>query len=194
MTLVSSLLLALEPDPGYRSGALALSAVDLSSDSAKQQILVPPSDLDWQYIIIHDSRGIPGGERELDAAWDREYARQGLATPRGAGYHFVINDANGQDDGQLQIARRWKDQLAGDYINGEQADLWNRQAIGICMMGDADQRPFSNDQIESTVKLVRILQQAYNIPRDRVFVQTGRSAESTGPYFPSAQFYTQIRD
>lgn len=194
MTLVSAILLALEPDPGARVNALSLSAIDLGSDSARQEILVGPSDLDWNYIIIHDSRGITGGQQELDAAWDREYARQGQSVPRGAGYHFVINDRFGQSEGDIEIARRWKDQLAGDYINGEQADMWNRQAIGICIMGDADNRAFSGDQIESTVKLVRLLQEAYGISRERVYVQTGRSAGSAGAFFPNAEFYKQIRE
>ena len=194
MTLVSSILLALEPDPGTRSSAWSLSAIDLSTDSARQEILVEPGDLEWNFIIIHDSRGISGGEKELNDSWNTYYRDQGMPDTRGAGYHFVINDRHGESDGQVEIARRWKDQMAGDYINGEQADMWNRQAIGICMMGDADKRSFSGDQIESTVKLVRMLQKAYGISRDRVFVQTGRSADSTGPFFPGAEFFKQIRD
>lgn len=194
MTLLSSILLALEPDPGTRSNAWSLSAIDLSTDSARQEILVDPGELDWNFIIIHDSRGITGGEQQLDDAWNREYARQGLPAHRGAGYHFVVNDRSGASDGEVEIARRWKDQLAGDYINGEQADMWNRQAIGICVMGDAEKRAFTGDQIESTVKLVRMLQEAYGISRDRVFVQTGRHADSTGPFFPRAEFFKQIRD
>ena len=86
--------LALEPDPGYRAKAWSLSALDMASDNARNEILGVPDDRQWNYIIIHDSRGIAGGERELNAAWDREYARQGLPTPRGAGYHFVINNGN----------------------------------------------------------------------------------------------------
>lgn len=194
MTLVSSLLLALEPDPGTRSTAWSLSAIDLSSDLARQEILVEPSDLDWNFIIIHDSRGVSGGEQELDKAWNREYARQGQPAHRGAGYHFVINDRLGASDGEVEIARRWKDQLAGDYINGEQADMWNRQAIGICLMGDDDKRAFSGEQIESTVKLVRMLQEAYGIPRNRVYVLTGQQADATGPFFPQAEFAKRIRD
>jgi len=158
------------------------------------RVLVPPADLEWNFIIIHDSRGITGGEAELDEAWDLEYARQGLSTPRGAGYHFVINDRYGESDGEVEIARRWKDQLAGDYINGERADMWNRQAIGICLMGDADNRSFSADQVESTVQLVRMLQEAYGISRDRVYVQTGREPGSIGAFFPAAEFYQQIRE
>eukprot|EP00752_Nemacystus_decipiens_P013965 g12401.t1 len=131
----------------------------MSGDNARDEILGVPDERQWDYIIIHDSRGVAGGERELNAAWDLEYARQGLPTPRGAGYHFVINDREGQSDGEVEIARRWKDQQAGDYISGEQADKWNREAIGICLMGDADSRPFSQDQMDATVKL-RFIDQA----------------------------------
>lgn len=195
MTLVSAILLALEPDPGTRgTAALSLSALDMSSDSAKQQIIIPNADRGWGYIIIHDSRGISGGQRELDAAWDREYARKNMPTPRGAGYHFVINDPRGQSDGEVQVASRWQQQQDGDYISGELADKWNREAIGVCLMGDADNRPFSNAQIEATVELVRVLQDAYGIPRQNVYVQAGRSADSLAPFFPEAAFRQQIRE
>lgn len=193
MTLVSAILLALEPDPGYRDNAWSLSAIDMASDSARDEILGVSEDRPWSFIIIHDSRGIAGGERELNAAWDREYARQGLPTPRGAGYHFVINDRKGRSDGEVEIAKRWKKQIDGDYISGEQADKWNREAIGVCLMGDADNHAFSPDQIDATVKLVRMLQKAYDIPRDRVFIHTGRSADSLAPFFPAAEFRNQIR-
>lgn len=193
MTLVSAILLALEPDPGYRANAWSLSALEMAGDHARDEILGMPGDRQWRYIIVHDSRGVSGGERELNAAWDREYAQQGLPVPRGAGYHFVVNDREGRSDGEVEIARRWKDQLAGDYINGEEADMWNREAIGICLMGDADSRPFTEHQMNASVKLVRLLQQAYDIPRSRVFLQTGRSANSLAPFFPAGEFRKQIR-
>ncbi|MEM6257899.1 MAG: peptidoglycan recognition family protein [Planctomycetota bacterium] len=194
MTLVSAILLALEPDPGYRQNAWSLSALDMSSDNARDEILGVPNGKDWQYIIIHDSRGVAGGEKQLNDAWNLEYERQGLPATRGAGYHFVINDLAGRSDGEVEIARRWKDQQAGDYINGEQADKWNRDAIGICLMGDADSQPFSDGQMDATIKLVRLLQQAYDIPRSKVFLHTGRSADSLAPFFPAGEFRKQIRE
>ncbi|MEM9346634.1 MAG: peptidoglycan recognition family protein [Planctomycetota bacterium] len=194
MTLVSAILLALEPDPGYRQNAWSLSAMDMSSDNARDEILDVTNGKDWQYIIIHDSRGVVGGEKQLNDAWNLEYERQGLPATRGAGYHFVINDREGRSDGEVEIARRWKDQQAGDYISGEQADKWNRDAIGVCLMGDADSRPFSDDQMDATIKLVRLLQQAYDIPRSKVFLHTGRSADSLAPFFPAGEFRKQIRE
>lgn len=194
MTLVSAILLALEPDPGYRTNAWSLTALDMSSDTARDEILGVPDGRKWNYIIIHDSRGVTGNAKELDKAWNLQYARQGLPATRGAGYHFVINDREGRSDGEVEIARRWKDQLAGDYIAGEQADKWNREAIGVCLMGDADNRPFSDDQMDATVKLVRLLQQAYDIPRSRVFLHTGRSADSLARFFPAGEFRKQIRE
>ena len=55
-------------------------------------------------------------------------------------------------------------------------------------------RPFSGDQIDATVKLVRMLQKAYDIPQQTgSFIQTGRSADSLAPFFPAAEFRKQIR-
>ena len=193
MTAVSALLLALEPDPGQRHLAWSLSALEMDTNSARDEILGVEGDRQWQYIIIHDSRGVSGDASDLDAAWNREYARQGLPATRGAGYHFVIDDAKGRSDGEVEISRRWQDQEPGDYISGEKADYWNKNAIGVCIMGDADNRKFSDDQVDATVSLVRMLQQAYGIPRSNVYVQTGRSADSLAPFFPRAEFYKQLR-
>ena len=194
MTAISALLLALEPDPGQRQFAWSLSALQMDSSDARSEILGVQAKRNWQYIIIHDSRGVAGDANDLDAAWNREYARQGLPATRGAGYHFVINDDRGKSDGEVQISRLWQQQRAGDYLTGgEDADYWNSNSIGICLMGDADTQPFSDDQIEATVSLVRMLQQAYGIPRDNVFIQTGRSEQSKASHFSKTEFLRQIR-
>ena len=195
MTLVSTILLALEPDPGQRNSAWSLSAIDMTSDLARDEILGVDGDRQWDYIIIHDSRGITGKEADLDREWREHYAAQGQSAARGAGYHFVINDEQGRSDGAVEISRRWMAQEAGDYIkSGENADFWNRESIGICIMGDAEARPFSDDQFESTVQLVRMLQEAYDIPRSNVFIHTGRTPDASTPYFPVGEFRMQIRD
>lgn len=193
MTLVSAILLALEPNPTNKNKAWALSAIDMTKSQAKDEILGVEGDREWQFIIIHDSRGQTGGLDSLNNAYKRYYAAKG--TPeRDAGYHFVISDKTGQDGVGVEIANRWKDQQHGDYITGDRADYWNRQAIGICLMGDADSKPFEADQIETTIKLVRMLQEAYDIPRERVFIQTGQTEYSRSSYFPSGEFRKQIRD
>lgn len=194
MTLISAILLYLEPSQSTPDNVLSLSALDMARDSARDEILGVKDDRPWKYIIIHDSRGVAGGMAKLDAAWNADYARRGLPANRGAGYHFVINDRQGKSDGAVEIAPRWTRQESGDYIPGEEGDMWNREAIGICLMGDADARPFSDDQFDATVKLVRMLQQAYGIPRDNVFIDTGRSANSLAPYFPTAKFRKQIHE
>ncbi|MFN3166894.1 MAG: N-acetylmuramoyl-L-alanine amidase [Phycisphaeraceae bacterium] len=193
MTVVSAILLALEPDPGYRSNAWSLSALAMDGPDARDEILGVQGDKQWRYIIIHDSRGVRGDTQALNAAWNREYARQGLPATRGAGYHFVINDSQGRSDGEVEIGPLWQQQQPGDYVAGETADYWNANAIGVCVMGDADTRPFSEDQIDATISLVRVLQQAYGIPRDKVIIQAGQSSDSPALHFPKAEFLKQIR-
>ena len=190
MTLISSLLRALEPKPGHRGAGMVLSALD---PSARQRLFDTAEPQDWQYIIIHDSRGQVGGEDELNAAWDDWYRSQGL--PRnGAGYHFVINDDQGSEDGGIQRARRWENQLVGGFIDAEDANFWNRVSIGVCVMGDATEQPYSKSQMDSLVWLIKQLQEQYGIPRERVIVQVGDSGSVASAFFPEGQFRRQLLD
>lgn len=194
MTIVSSILLALEPDPTHRGSMISLSALDFQQEEVVEKLWKTREVYPWQYIIIHDSFGISGSEQNLNNAWDAEYARQGLAKS-GHGYHFVINDDQGLKDGAIQITPRWQDQRVGGFIDAEGADNWNRIAIGVCMMGDAGSSPFTTAQTDSLVELVKELQTKLNIPRENVIVQVG-SASGQGPatYFNYAEFRRRIAD
>ncbi|MEM1354042.1 MAG: peptidoglycan recognition family protein [Planctomycetota bacterium] len=195
MTIVSSILLALEPDPTHRGSMISLSAVDFQQEDVAEKLWKTREVYPWQYIVIHDSFGIAGSERDLNEAWDAEYARQGLDR-KGHGYHFVVNDGlSPLGDGEIQITPRWQDQRVGGFIDAEGADNWNRIAVGICVMGDAGSAPFSTAQGDSLTELVKELQGKLDIPRENVIIQVG-SATSQGPatYFNYAQFRRSILD
>lgn len=194
MTIVSSILLALEPDPTHRGSMISLSALDFQQEDVADRLWPAQVSEEWKYIIIHDSFGISGSEQNLNDAWDAEYARQGLAK-RGHGYHFVINDERGVSDGRIELTPKWTNQLFGSFIDAEGADNWNRNSIGICVMGDAGSGPFSTAQLDSTVELVKELQRKLGIPRENVIVQVG-NATGQGPatYFNYAEFRRRIAD
>lgn len=194
MTIISSILLALEPDPTHRGAVVSLSAVDFQDNSGSLEQLWPAAGVqDWRYIVIHDSFGEAGSEKDLNRAWDSWYAQQGLAK-KGHGYHFVINDEQGLDDGLIQITPRWLDQRVGDFIDAEGADNWNRISVGICVMGDADAGPFSTRQNDSLVALVKELQQKLGIPRENVIVHVGNTPDRPSTYFNTAEFRRRIAD
>jgi hypothetical protein len=54
----------------------------------------------WQAIVIHDTGQLVGTPATLD---DRARS-MGL---RSLGYHFVVGNGNGMDDGELFVSSRW---------------------------------------------------------------------------------------
>lgn len=195
MTTLASVLMLLDPGPIHRGPALALSALEMDDPAFTEKALFSPNrplSSDWQYIIVHDSRGQVGSANDLDRFWNQYYQGEGLS-PRGAGYHFVINDAAGNADGQIEVCQRWQEQYPGGFIDAEGDDHWNRVAIGVCVMGDAERQGFSEDQLASLGRLVREMQLRLNIPRENVIVQVGQ-ADRPAPFFPEAQFRRQLLD
>lgn len=157
------------------------------------------ADMDrWDSIVIHHS-GTPAGDA---ASIARMHDEQGIA---GLGYHFVIGNGQGMADGWIEIGPRWNRQLPGAHVAARPvqgdvqraglstADHLNRHAIGICLVGNGDRRPFTDHQIAELAALVRKLQQQFRIPADRVFLHSDVApVSSPGSHFPLAAFESQI--
>lgn len=103
----------------------------------------------WKYIIIHHS-GTAAGSAAL---FDR-FHRQEKRFVNGLGYHFVIGNGSGSDDGEVEIGRRWKEQITGAHVGGE----LNKEAIGICLVGDFTRSAPTEKQMTSLLKLLNFLQ------------------------------------
>jgi len=141
----------------------------------------------WQAIVIHDTGQLVGTPATLD---DRARS-MGL---RSLGYHFVVGNGNGMDDGELFVSSRWMQQQAGAHTAGDNADWFNRQAIGICLVGDGDRQRFSPTQLRRTMQLAQLLAQRLGIPSDRVYLHS-QIAPTTSPgrFFPEAELRTGLR-
>ena len=119
----------------------------------------------WQAIVIHDSGDLVGTPVRMD-----EQARaRGL---RGLGHHFVIGNGGGMADGELFVSQRWMDQTHGAHAAGVNADWFNRNAVGICLVGDGNRRRFSAAQATRLHEVVRLLCQRLSIPADRVYLHS----------------------
>lgn len=140
----------------------------------------------WQAIVIHDSGDSVGTFDSLD----KQAKASGL---RGVGYHFVIGNGNGMVDGELAICPRWSSQANGAHTAGPDADWYNRQAIGICLVGDGDRQRFTPAQVRRLTQLVRSLAQRLAIPQERVYLHS-QLAQTTSPgkFFPEATFRAQV--
>ena len=185
MTLTSALLLSLEPGRVAPMTGVALTSIDdrVEPQETLFQVAQPRQ---WQAIYIHDSLTVEGSASQLSQL-HRQMGRAGL------GCHLVINNGHGEADGLIEVGFRWQRQLEGDYLEGGAAATWfNDNAIGICLVGDADRQSFSKAQLRELVWLVRQLQSRFDIPADRVYVRIGTSPDGLSANFPHAAFEQQL--
>ncbi len=190
MTVVSAVLLVLEPRPGSAgSEVIHLTSLDGSEPQTTLFNTTPaPDPRVWKAIVIHHSGTTEGSAATID----RVHERLNLG---GLGYHFVIDNGRGGPDGEIEVGFRWKQQRAGAYSAGPSGDWFNRHAIGICLIGDPQKEAPSEAQIRELVWLVRHLQVRLGVPTSRVLVQGGSgsaSASGGGRFFPEAAFRQQL--
>lgn len=192
MTLVVGVL-ALNDDrhPGgfWATNLGALPAPDAVSPPVDPvfQIDAPLDRERWQGIVIHHL-GAPAGDAESIHRQHQGFGWDGL------GYHFLLGNGNGLDDGVVHVGYRWNRQLPGVHASGRYADELNRHTIGICLIGNGDRRPFTDRQIRHLTVLVRRLQRELEIPADAVWLHRDVAEGQSGPgrYFPTADFTTSL--
>lgn len=184
MTLTSALLLALEPGPVAPLSGVTLQSID-NTVAPGDKLFQTETPRPWKAIVIHDSGSLSGSSQTLNAVHER-------AGRGGLGYHFVINNGNGESDGLIEVGFRWQRQFPGAYLEGTGADEWNQNAIGICLIGDADRRAFTEPQLRELVWLVQQVQAKHGIPADQVYVEVGSKGEGANRLFPFAWFRGQL--
>lgn len=99
----------------------------------------------WQYIVIHHSASLSGNASIFEA----DHRKRGMSN--GLGYHFVIDNGYGGEDGAVEIGPRWLKQLDGGHLKGDEI---NKTAIGICLVGDFTKAPPTPKQIASLKALL----------------------------------------
>lgn len=102
----------------------------------------------WKMIIAHHS-GIRDGNA---VTYDREHRRRGMEN--GLAYHFVIGNGVDSSDGKIEIGQRWLKQIKGGHVR---SDEMNETAIGICLVGNLDQRRPTKKQAAALRELLAYL-------------------------------------
>lgn len=192
LTGLGGVLLAMDNGRAARSDLLAippLMAQTVSSGLEKIfQTRAPLDSKRWQYIVIHHS----GQHFGNDASITEQHTKMGL---KGNGHHFIIGNGAGMDDGQLNVAYRWNDQLPGAHAAGPKAAQFNNQAISICLVGNGDRSAPTKAQMAQLSALVSTLCRKFNIPRERVLLHSDIAPVSDpGRRFPEAQFRQALFD
>jgi hypothetical protein len=166
---------------------LAAQAFALTASLPAPRIMPRDAAVDrtrWRAIVIYDS-GTPAGDVP---SIERRHQQAGLA---GLGFHFVVGNGQGMDDGDVVVGPRWERQLAGAHAargwrtpggaNVLDASALNQSAIAICLVGRADRRPFTDRQCREVRALVRELQAEFGIPSEAVFVASELHGRSAAP-------------
>lgn len=166
--------------------AAALIALEASDPLETLSIAPQADEYAWQGIVIHHS----GSRFDSPETIEKRHHEANLAS---LGYHFVIGNGSGMDDGELFASERWDLQQPGAHTAGINAEHYNRQTIGICLVGDGERSRFTQNQIERLLGLVTQLQDRFDIPAEGVLLhrEVAQTA-SPGRWFPAAEFRERL--
>lgn len=183
MTLTAGLLRILEPGAVPPISGVTLMSVERNAAERPEDKLFDTTaqPRDWRAIVIHDSRTLMGSYDAIDKAHRK-------AGKDGCGYHLVVNNGTGDEDGRIELGYRWKFQEPGDYLVGPNAPWYHQNAIGICVVGNADEQPFTDAQMRELTWLVRQLQQQHDIPAEYVFIDMGADTQAPAEHFSGPRF------
>ena len=186
MSALYGVLRALEPGQRAPLGGVTLMTLDPDAVTGPaDQLFATEALRPWQVIVVHDSGSAAGSYDMLDR-------RHAAAGREGCGYHFVVNNGSGEPDGSIQVGYRWRYQQPGDFFDAEAGKDFTRrfETIGICLIGNADEAAPTAAQQRELEWLIGQLRARFEIPADRVFVDTG-SPESAG-LFPHRAFRSRL--
>jgi len=148
------------------------------------------AEKNWTAIIIHHSATRTGNAAIFDN-WHRE--GRGW---NGVGYDFVIGNGTDSPDGQVEVTKRWRYQEVGAHCGGTPGNWANKEAIGICLVGDFNHSTPTRAQMQSLVRLITFLQNRYNIPKNRIYghgtTPGGRNTDCPGRRFPMAELKSML--
>lgn len=190
MTVMGGALYAMDGKASPRVDGVNLPALIAPATATSVEVVfntkVPLDKAKWQAIVIHHT----GSPYATPESLESEAKANGLA---GLGYQFVIGNGNGLDDGELHVGSRWLRQLPGAHASGPKADWYNRNSIGICLVGNGDRGRFTEAQMRRLSQLVDALCRELSIPRDRIVLQD-ELVKGAGPgrYFPGVAFREQL--
>ena len=144
---------------------------------------------DWNYIVLHHTASTSGS---VESIHEEHLKRKDKAGNHwlGIGYHFVIGNGDGMDDGAIEPTFRWRQQLQGAHAGV--AD-YNQHGIGIVLIGHFDKSSPTEAQPLAVKKLVGPLKREYGIGSGSVIGHGDvKATECPGKHFPMAEVRDSI--
>lgn len=114
----------------------------------------------WKHIVIHHTATASATARGID-----RFHREKRHMENGMAYHFLIGNGRGMSDGEIFIGSRWKKQIQGGHLASEKL---NMSSVGICLVGNFEEKGPTARQMESLEALLRKLLQQTGLPRSAV--------------------------
>lgn len=149
-----------EPEISYapsRDGFLA-ALMALPPVRAKSTWKADSAPGRWRGIVVHHTAGTRGTVASID-----RYHREENKWPNGLGYHFLIGNGNGMDDGEIAPGPRWQKQLDGAHVRMKGTSKGNSFSIGVALVGNFEEAVPSSKQLASLRGLLQFLTAEYDI-------------------------------
>jgi len=144
----------------------------------------------WKAIVIHHSATENGNA----AIFDKLHREENYWV--GVGYDFVIGNGTDSGDGQVEVTFRWRKQIAGAHCGGTPGNWANKDAVGICLVGNFDHTAPTARQMQSLLKLIRFLQKRYGISKNRIYrhktTPGARVTDCPGRMFPMGKLKSML--
>ena len=138
----------------------------------------------WSSIVIHHSATDNGNAAIFDKMHREDRHWEGI------GYDFVIGNGTNSGNGRVEVTYRWREQKTGAHCKTP-GNWANRDAVGICLVGDFNNTRPTAEQMRSLVKLVRFLQKRYGIAQSRIYghgsTPGAHATDCPGKNFPMAK-------
>jgi len=148
---------------------------------------ITPTRGKWKRIVIHHSA------TNVDDAVNMHNVHKARGMKNGLAYHFVIsNGSRKAKDGEIYVGGRWKGQHDGGHVKRLQ---WNKESIGICLIGNFQTRRPTAAQLKSLEGLCRYLSRRASVPNSKITSHKGLHPGHTvcpGKYFSLESFRKKL--
>ena len=101
----------------------------------------------WKFVVIHHSATQHGNAQIFHNNHARRW-EDGLA------YHFVIGNGIDSGDGEIEMGRRWQNQIRGAHCK---SPVHNEFGIGVCLVGNFMESRPSPRQMDALHRLIGYL-------------------------------------
>ena len=149
----------------------------------------------WKYVIVHHSATQAGGARRFGRDHTLPVSQGGRGFDE-LGYHFVIGNGTDTSDGRIEVGSRWYKQKHGAHcrVPGDATNEYNEHGIGICLVGNFQQSPPTDKQLQSLIYLTRGLMSYTNLSPSAVhYHKDFKGTDCPGRYFPYRKFEQALR-